>query len=64
MFFFCLRVLFVVCCFAGCLISVPDGCLLTDEHSPGGLADSASSHSRPQMLHLSSKKPDCVTFFE
>ena len=43
-FFFRQRVLFVVCCFAGSLISAPDGCLLTDEHSRGGPVDSASSH--------------------
>ena len=34
----------VLCCFVGSLISAPDGCLLTDEHSPGGPADGASSH--------------------
>ena len=36
------------CCFVGSLISAPHGCLVTDEHSPGGPADSASSH-RPKQ---------------
>ena len=34
----------VLCCFSVSLIRALDGYLFTDEHSPGGPADSASSH--------------------
>ena len=51
--FLCLRGLFVECCLVGSLISVPDVCHLSDEHSPGGTADSASSHIIFNLAHAS-----------